>query len=189
VYLPQAVDPFHYTRLVARTAREPMNFAKAVRAAIREIDPLQPVFHVQPMDDYVASFLADRSFVLVLIGLFGTMALLLAAIGIFSVISYTVGLRTREVGIRMALGAERLAVIRMILQDVLVLLAWGLAAGTLATLVLTRFLSHMLFEVRPNDAATLTSGGLVLASVSFLAAYFPALRAARVDPTQAMRSE
>ena len=81
----------HYTRLVARTAGEPMNFEKAVRSAIREIDPLQPIFHVQPMNDYVAAFLSGRSFTLTFISLFGAMALLLAAIGIYGVISYSVG--------------------------------------------------------------------------------------------------
>jgi putative ABC transport system permease protein len=189
VYVPQAVGLDHYTRLVARTSGDPGNFETAVRAAIREIDPLQPVFHVQPMDNYVASFLADRSFTLTLIGLFGTMALLLAAVGVYGVVSYSVSLRTREVGIRMALGAERLVILRMILLDVLALLASGLAAGLLAALVLTRFLSHMLFEVRRTDVATLTSAGLLLAGVALLAACFPALRAASVDPTQALRSE
>jgi putative ABC transport system permease protein len=189
VYVPQAVEPDHYTRLVARTAGDPMNFERAVRAAIREIDPLQPVFHIQPMDDYVASFLADRTFTLTLIGLFGTSALLLAAVGVYGVISYTVGLRTHEVGIRMALGAERLAILRLILRDVLVLLAWGLAAGFLSALVLTRFLSHMLFEVRPADFTTSAGVAFVLAFVALLAGYFPALRAARVDPNQALRSD
>jgi len=140
VYLPQALDPFHYTRLVARTMGEPMRFERAVRAAIREIDPMQPVFHVQPMDDYITSFLADRTFTLGLISLFGTLALLLAAVGIYGVVSYTVGLRTQEMGIRIALGAERSAILRMVLRDVLILLAWGLAAGFVAAFALTRFL-------------------------------------------------
>jgi putative ABC transport system permease protein len=121
--------------------------------------------------------------------MFGTIALLLSAVGIFGVISYTVGLRTREFGIRMALGADRLAILKMILQDVLALLAWGLAAGLLSALVLTRFLSHMLFEVRPTDLTTLASVALVLACVALLAAYLPALRAARVDPARALRSD
>jgi len=174
VYVPFAVD--HNTRLVARTA-------------IREVDPMQPVFHVQPMDDYVAAYVADRSFSLTLIGLFGTMALLLAAVGIYGVVSYTVGLRTREVGIRLALGAERLNILGMILRDVLVLLAWGLAAGILSALALTRVLSHMLFEVRGNDVTTPAGAALLLACVALLAGYLPAVRAASVDPARALRSE
>jgi putative ABC transport system permease protein len=121
--------------------------------------------------------------------LFGTMALLLAAVGIYGVISYTVGLRTREVGIRMALGAKRHTILRMILRDVLVLLAWGLAVGFLSASALTRFLSHLLFEVAPTDAATSATVALVLTCVALLAGYFPALRAASVDPNQALRSE
>ena len=189
IYVPQSADPFHYFRLVTRTAGDPMNFERAVRGAIREVDALQPVFHVQPMDDYVASYLADRSFTLTLIGLFGMMALLLAAVGIYGVISYTVGLRTREVGIRMALGAERFEILKMVLRDVLVLLACGLALGFLSALALTRFLSHMLFEVRPNDIAISASVALLLAAIALLAGYFPAFRAAGVDPSQALRSE
>jgi ABC-type antimicrobial peptide transport system permease subunit len=187
--LPQAVDPFHYTRLVARTAGDPMSFEKPIRAAVHEIDPLQPVFHVQPMDDYIAAFLADRTFTLTLIGLFGAMAVLLAAVGLYGVISYTVGLRTREVGIRMALGAQRLAILKMILHDVLVLLASGLAVGFLCALALTRYLAHLLFEVQPTDVATCASMALLLAGVAVLAGYVPARRAATVDPTQALRSE
>jgi putative ABC transport system permease protein len=189
VYLPQAVDPFHYTRLVARTAGDPMSFEKPIRAAVHEIDPLQPVFHVQPMDDYIAAFLADRTFTLTLIGLFGAMAVLLAAVGLYGVISYTVGLRTREVGIRMALGAQRLAILKMILRDVLGLLILGLAVGLLCALALTRYLAHLLFEVQPTDIATCASMALLLAGVAVLAGYVPARRAATVDPTQALRSE
>ena len=189
IYIPQAADPFHYTRLLARTAGDPMNIEKSIRGAIREIDPLQPVFHVQPMDDYVTAVLSARSFTLTLISLFSAMALLLAAVGIFGVVSYTVSLRSREIGIRMALGAQRLAILNMILRDVLALLAWGLAAGFLSALALTRFLSHLLFEVRPTDVVTSASVALVLASVAILAAYLPARRAAAVDPSQALRSE
>lgn len=189
VYVPQTMDLAHYTRLVVRTAGEPMSFNKAVRAAILEVDPLQAVFHVQSMDDYVASFLSVRSFTFTLIGSFGAMALLLAGIGIYGVVSYAVGLRTREIGIRMALGAERNAVLRLILRDVLLVLVCGLAAGMLCALAVTRFLAHLLFEVRPTDFATSATVALVLACVALAAGYVPARRAAAVDPSKALRSE
>ena len=104
-------------------------------------------------------------------------------------VSYAVGLRTREIGIRMALGAERNAVLRMILRDVLLVLVCGLAAGMLCALAVTRFLSHLLFEVRPTDFATSARVALVLACVALAAGYVPARRAAAVDPSKALRSE
>jgi putative ABC transport system permease protein len=189
IYLPQAASPDSYTRLAIRTAGEPSRYERAVREAIREIDSNQPVFHVQPMDDYIASSLADRTFTLTLIGLFGALSLLLAAVGIYGVVSYTTGLRTREVGIRMALGAGRPAIVRMVLRDVLIPLAWGLAAGFFAALALTRFLSHMLFEVRPTDVTTSAGTGLMLACAALLAGCVPALRAAGIDPGLTLRSQ
>jgi putative ABC transport system permease protein len=189
LYLPQAMNPFHYTRLVARTAGDPWRFEGAVRAVIREIDSTQPVFHVQPMDDYVAASLAERTFTLELIGLFGILALVLAGVGIYGLISYTVGLRTREIGIRFALGAQRSVIMRMVLQDVLELLGWGFAAGLIAALALTRFLSHLLYQVRPTDVTTTASVAVVLGCVALLAGCVPALRAVAVDPSLALRSE
>jgi putative ABC transport system permease protein len=189
VYLPKAANPFQYTRLLVRTAGEPLRYERAVRNAIQTVDSNQPVFHIQPMDEYIAAYLADRSFTLTLIGLFGTLALALAAVGVYGVISYTIVLRVREVGIRMALGAERLAIVRLVLKDVLILAGWGLTAGYLTTLALARFLSHMLFEVRPSDIATSASVGMLLVCVALLAGYFPARRAASVDPGLALRSE
>jgi putative ABC transport system permease protein len=189
IYLPQAADPLDYIRLLVRTEGDPSRYERAIRNAVRLADPGQPVFHVQPMEAYVASSLADRTFTLTLIGLFGSIALLLAAIGIYGVISHTVGLRTRELGIRMALGAARGTIMRMVLRDVLILLASGLVAGFFAALALTRFLSHLLFQVRPTDITTSASVALVLASVALLAGSVPALRAAAIDPNLALRSE
>uniref|UniRef100_Q025C9 Permease n=1 Tax=Solibacter usitatus (strain Ellin6076) TaxID=234267 RepID=Q025C9_SOLUE len=189
IYIPQAADPLDYIRLLVRTTGDPLRSERGIRNAVRLADPDQPVFHVQPMDDYVASSLADRTFTLTLISLFGSIALLLAAIGIYGVISHTVGLRTRELGIRMALGAARSTVVRMILRDVLILLVSGLTAGVLAALALTRFLSHLLFEVRPTDITTAAGVALLLACVALLAASLPTLRAAAIDPNLALRSE
>ncbi len=189
VYIPQAANPLDYIRLLVRTEGDPLRYERAIRNALRLADPGAPVFHVQLMDDYIASSLADRTFTLTLIGLFGSIALLLAAVGIYGVISHTVGLRTRELGIRMALGAARGTIMRMVLRDVLILLASGLAAGFFTALALTRFLSHLLFEVRPTDIATSATVALLLATVALLAATVPAVRAAAIDPNLALRSE
>jgi putative ABC transport system permease protein len=133
VYIPHSLNTDHYTRLLVRTAGQPMNSEQSILAAIRDVDPQQAAYHIQSMEAYVASSLAYRSFTLTLISMFGTFAVLLAGMGIYGVISY-LGLRTREVGIRMALGAQRFEILKLVLRDVFLLLACGLAAGFLAAL-------------------------------------------------------
>jgi putative ABC transport system permease protein len=122
-----------------------------------------------------------------LIGLFGALSLLLAAVGIYGVISYTVSLRTREFGIRMALGAERRAIAGMVLREVSSLLAWGVGSGIIAALVVTRALAHLLYGVRPTDLPSSGLVVLILACVALAAGYFPARRAAAIDPAGALR--
>jgi putative ABC transport system permease protein len=141
------------------------------------------------METYIASSLAERSFTLLLIALFGALALALAAVGIYGLISYSVTLRTREVGIRMAFGAERSDVLSMVLRQGLALVGIGLAVGFAASLALTRLLTSLLFEVRPTDLATSALVALLLAGVALLASYLPARRAASVDPMIALRYE
>ena len=141
------------------------------------------------MESYVGSSLAQRSFTLALLGLFGGLALALAAVGIYGLISYSVTLRTREVGIRMAFGAERSDVLAMVLRQGLALIGLGLGIGFLASLALTRLIASLLFEVRPNDLATTAGVALLLVSVALLACYLPARRAATVDPMIALRYE
>jgi putative ABC transport system permease protein len=188
VYRPQAQVESYY-RMLVRTRGDPMAFVPAIRRAFHEVDDTQPIWHILPMEAYVKSSYAERSFTLALIGLFGTLSLLLAAVGIYGVISYTVSLRTREFGIRMALGAERRAITGMIFGEVSILLACGLAAGAIAALVLTRFLAHLLYEVRPTDWHSSALVVLILTSTAFIAGYFPSRRAAAVDPASALRYE
>jgi putative ABC transport system permease protein len=189
VYIPQAQDlSFNYA-LAARTTTDPRHFEKAVRAAFLAVDPTQPIFQVRPMESYLASSLAERRFTLALLALFGGLALMLAAIGIYGVVSCAVTSRTREMGIRMALGAERRDVLAMVLRQAAVLAAVGLAGGLAASLALTRFLSTLLFEVRATDVATLSAIAALLAAVALAASYLPARRAASVDPTTALRYE
>jgi len=188
-YIVQAQELSYGFSLVARTAIDPKRMEAAARAAFLSVDPNLPVFRVQPMESYIASSLAERSFTLLLLGLFGGLALALAAVGIYGLISYTVTLRTREVGIRMAFGAERRDVLAIILRQGLALIALGLAAGFVASLALTRLLASLLFEVQPSDLATSAAVAFVLAGVALIASYLPARRAASVDPMIALRYE
>jgi len=188
-YISQAQDLSFGYLLVARTAADPRRMEKSARAAFLAVDPTLPVFQVEPMETYLASSLAQRRFTLALLALFGVLALALAAVGIYGVVSCAVTSRTREMGIRMALGAERRDVLAMVLRQAAVLAFAGLAAGLAASLALTRFLSSLLFEVRATDAATLAAIAALLAAVALGASYLPARRAASVDPTVALRYE
>jgi putative ABC transport system permease protein len=188
-YIAQAQDLSFSYNLVARTTLDPRRLENTVRDAFLAVDKTQPVFHVQPLEAYVAESLAARTFTLLLLGLFGGLALVLAAVGIYGVISYAANLRTREVGIRMALGAKRRDVLRMILGQGLSLVAIGLVAGFVASLALTRFLATLLYEVRTTDALTSVLVALMLAAVALFATYLPAHRASKVDPMVALRYE
>jgi ABC-type antimicrobial peptide transport system permease subunit len=174
---------------VARTTVDPRNLERATRAAFLAADPTQPVFQVQPLESYLASSLAQRRFTLALLAAFGGLALALAAVGIYGVVSCGVTARTREMGIRMALGARRGDVIAMVLRQAAVLAGAGLAVGGAASLAFTRFLSTLLFEVRTTDVATLGAIAVLLGAVALGASFLPARRAASVDPTTALRYE
>ncbi len=188
-YIPQAQDlSFGYT-MVARTTLDPRKMERAVREAFLAVDQTQPVFNVKPMEFYLQASLAEQTFTLALLGLFGALALTLAAVGIYGVISYSVSLRAREVGIRIALGATRRDVLLMVLGQGLTLIGLGLVAGFVASLALTRFLSSLLYEVRPWDPATSCAVAVALAAVALVASYLPARRATRVDPMAALRYE
>jgi putative ABC transport system permease protein len=189
VYLPQAMYPFHYTRLIVRTNGDPNAFESAILSAIRELDPNQGIFHVQPMDDYVNSSLAGRRFPLALIGLFGTLALLLSAVGIYGVVSHSVVVRTPEIGLRAALGASRAHLLSLVLRQGLALTAAGLAAGLLAGLVASRLLASLVFGVGAMDAMTLGTTAAILAAVCVLGTALPARAATRIDPLSALRTE
>ena len=188
-YIPQAQDLSFGYSLVARTSGDPWRMASAARAAFLAVDPTQPVFQVSPMESYMASSVGQRRFTLALLALFGALALVLAAVGIYGVVSYAAIARTREMGIRMALGAARRDVLSMVLRQAAVLAGAGLAAGLVASFTLTRFLATLLFDVRTTDVATLGAIAVLLAAVALGASYLPARRAAGVDPTVALRYE
>ena len=188
VYLPQSQRPSHYTRIVARTAGDPMRFASAIRAAVRDADPAATTFHVQAMDDYVGSSLADRTFVLALIAMFGFLALLLSGVGVYSVVSHAVAHRTAELGIRAALGATPQRLLLLVLRQGVAFTMTGLLGGVGTAWAATRVASRLFFGVSVTDPALPLATAAVLAAVALLATYLPARSATRVDPMTALRN-
>jgi predicted permease len=189
IYIPQSAFPWHYTRLVARTSGDPRQSERAIVAAVREVDPGQGVFHVQPMEEYVSSALADRRFAVTLIGLFGLLALVLSAIGLYGAIAFAVAQRTSEIGLRCALGANHRDILMMILKQGARVTSVGLAIGLGAGMLASRFLTVWLFEVRQLDPLTIGATASLLLAVSFCASLIPAISAVRIEPTRALRAD
>jgi predicted permease len=163
--------------------------AQTIREAVHATDPNQAVYGLRPMDDLVSASLAPRQFGMRLLSFFGAMALFLAALGLYGVISYSVAQRTREIGIRVALGASTGSVIAEVVTQGLRLAGFGVALGIVGALLCGRFFASQLFEVTPFDPLTLSAMAAALLSAAFVASYLPALRAARVDPVTALRNE
>jgi putative ABC transport system permease protein len=165
------------------------NLGEAVRREVENLDPNVPVHSISSMDQIIARSVADRRFALELLGVFASVALLLAAIGIYGVMSYSFSQRAHEVGIRIALGAQRLDILRMALGEGMRLVVIGLASGFAGAAVMTRFFRSMLFNVGVADPITYLSVSAILAGVALFACYVPARRATRVDPLAALREE
>jgi putative ABC transport system permease protein len=179
----------YFARLVVRTRNDPRQLARAVQAAIHRVDPDQAVSNVQTMDDIFSDSVARPRFQLVLLVVFAGIAALLATIGVYGVVSYSVTQRTQEIGIRVALGARSGDVLRLVLREGLLLGGLGVAAGLAAAVVSTRVLRSLLFEVTPTDPVTLGAAAGLLLAVAFAAALLPARRATRVDPMVALHYE
>ncbi len=175
--------------LVVRTATDPISMAPSVENAVHAVDPDQPVYHVQSMTQYLHESLASRKFSTTLLGLFAALALLLAAIGIYGVTAYAVTQRTHEIGIRMALGAMPLDVLKIIVRGSLGLVIAGIGIGLVCSLGFARWMSSELFGVRPGDPVTLGVVSVLLAGVALVACYIPARRATYMDPLVALRHE
>jgi putative ABC transport system permease protein len=189
VFLPMSQDPEAAMTLLVRASRPPMTLATPAIAAVHAIDKDQAVTAVQPMSRYIAESMARRRFHTLLLGLFGALALLLASVGIYGVVSYGVGERRREIGIRAALGAHPRDVLRLVFAQALRLTAVGLAIGVGAAFVATRFFASLLFEVAPTDPLTFGGVAFVVTAVVVVACARPARRAMAVDPAAVLRSE
>jgi putative ABC transport system permease protein len=188
MYLPFTQANFFEPRaLVVKTNIAPLSLATAVRKTVWEIDKDQPVSDIASMENVVSESVARQRFSMLLLGIFATLALVLAAVGIYGVMSYSVAQRTREIGIRMALGAPRSDVLKLIIGQGLRLVVTGVLIGLAAAFVLTRVMSSLLFGISATDPITFVTISVVLVSVAVLASYIPALRATRVDPMFALR--
>ena len=190
VYLPQRQwSSDNQAILVVRTQGDPAGLASTVRRVVREIDPTQPVVRVATMDQLIATSTAQRRLALVLFAVFGGTALLLAIAGIYGVLAGRVVERTREIGLRSALGATPRDILALVVGQGARLAALGLAIGLVAALALSRFLQSLLFGVGPQDPVTLSGVVLFLGLITLAACLIPAARALRVEPTEALRSE
>jgi predicted permease len=188
-YLPFTQRPLRYRTLLVRTTREPTSLTSAVRSKVEEIDKDQPIFNVRTLESMLSETMAPRLTAFVLLGLFSSLALLLAAVGIYGVLSYTVSQRTSEFGLRMALGAQRQDILRLVLGEGWRLALAGVVAGLLGAIFLTRFMSSVLYGVAPTDPGTFVGVALGLGCVALFACYVPARRATRIEPTVALRYE
>jgi len=189
IYLPysQAGEP--YMTVLVRTTGNPKLWASAVRARVASVDEDQPPHDLMTLDDLRAQSLTPRRVNMLLVGAFAALGLILASVGIYGVVSYSVSQRTHEIGVRMALGAERGDVLRVVVRQGLCSVLIGTGIGVAGALAVTRFLQSMLFSVKPTDPVTLVAVSLLLVGVALLATYLPARRATKVDPMVALRYE
>ena len=186
IYVPNAQARENFMGLVIRTAGDPAAFATTLRHEVQALDKDQPIYNVRTMDDVVMNSLGTRRVSMQLFAVFAIAALLLAAIGIYGVMAYTVTQRTQEIGIRMALGAQRSDVLGLVVRQGMTLAAIGVVAGLAGAFSLTRVMASLLFNVRPDDPTTYLAISFLLIVVAFLACYLPARRAAKLDPVIAL---
>jgi putative ABC transport system permease protein len=187
IYVPHGQDSqWNFMGLVIRTAGDPAAFATTLRREVQALDKDQPIYNVRTMDDVVANSLGTRRVSMQLFTVFAIAALLLAAVGIYGVMAYSVTQRTQEIGIRMALGAQKGDVLRLVVRQGMILAAIGVVVGLIGAFGLTRVMGSLLFSVRPDDPVTFLAISLLLIAVAFVACYLPARRAAKLNPVIAL---
>jgi predicted permease len=188
-YLPPARFAYPFMTIAVKTAPGVTSIVPSLVNAVRQLDPDVPVAEVRSMADVIATSTAQRRLTTIMLIVFAVVALVLAALGIYGVVSYAVTQRTQEIGIRMALGAQRAAVLRMVVGQAMSLTIAGVAMGALGAFALTRLMTKLLFNVRPGDPFTFAAVAALLVGVAVVASCVPGLRATRVDPVVALRAE
>ena len=188
-YLPFDQTPVEGIVITARTAAPPASITSALRGVVRDLDPTLPVYDVQTMEQHVAASVSRQRFYATLLGVFATVALVLAAVGLYGVIAYAVSQRTHELGVRVALGATGTRISRMVIGEGVILTAAGVIVGLVASLGGARIIAKLLYNVKSSDPVTFVGVALLLGVVAACASYIPARRAARVDPLVAMRGD
>jgi putative ABC transport system permease protein len=189
MYFSAATRLWPLMDLVVRTAGKPESATASVRQKVHELDAELPLSNVRTMDQWISNGAAQPRLNTVLLGIFAAVALLIAAIGIYGVLSYSVNQRTREIGLRMALGAQQSSVLRMVVREGMAMGLAGIGAGLLAALAVSRALATLLFGVEPHDPATFLAVAGTLSAIALAACYLPARRAIGVDPAVALREE
>jgi putative ABC transport system permease protein len=190
IYVPYLQNPVGAgVSAILRTAGDPGSLTSALREAMREVDPEIPVYQARSLPDLVAESNAPRRLAATLIAVFAALALVLAAVGIYGVMSYAVAQRTQEIGLRMALGARREDILAMVLRSGTVMAVTGVAIGFVAALALARLITSLLFQTSATDPPTFSIVPVVLVAVALFACYLPARRATMVDPLVALRYE
>jgi putative ABC transport system permease protein len=189
IFVANAQAPMYFATLVARAASDPRQIARSIESAVHRVNPEQAISDVQTMDEVFSNSVAQPRFQLVLLAVFAGIAVVLAGVGVYGVVSYSVTQRTQEIGVRVALGARRSDVAGLVMREGLLLAVMGLAAGLAGAFALTRLLETLLFEVTPTDPATLVSVSVLLLLLTLVAIVVPVRRAMKVDPMVALRYE
>jgi putative ABC transport system permease protein len=188
IYLSQLQEPESSLAVLIRTKGDPLSLAAAAREQVKAVDKDQPVT-ITTMDQIFSASVGEKRFNTSLLGAFAVLALILAMVGVFGVINYSVAQRTHEIGIRIALGAQRSSIFRLVIGQGLVLAVVGITIGSIAAFALTRVIRGLLYGVSPTDATTFAVVWVIMTAVAVLACYVPARRATKVDPLVALRYE